>query len=145
MAAGTKPKPFLILTPHGVDHVVCLAQHLHRLGVRITARSYIGDWSRISSALYLQVMDRQSLLQAAVYEKSWRRLSRSTAIAERWDLVDESDLERVAAAKQRLREECPTRCVRVTLSEGVFRLGLHAFHSPDIDRWPFEFACLNML
>ena len=143
LASGGTANPFIILTPHGWNQASSLAAQLVQLGVRVVSRVPVRDWPRTATPLYLRRFDHDSLLQAAIYEESWKGVSPLQTCAERWDLADESDLVRVTAAKKHLRSAYPTLYIRATLPGASVPIGLHTFHSPDVDRWPVEFAYLR--
>lgn len=144
LATGGRRRPFLVVTPHGRDDALCLSEHLDILGVTVVERESIADWPVAATPLYLRRFDRRALVQAAVYEEAWRRVFDGDVTAERWDLRDEADLVRLALAKEKLRDACPTLHLRMALPEETLAIGLHAFHSPDLERWALESACLSV-
>ncbi len=122
-------RPFLVVTPLGLQTASAFDAALNGLGIVVTARQALGDWSHAATRLYARLDEAEAADRAARFEEHWRR-NFPADIAEVWMLRSMADHSSVVRAKPHLRRRFASIQLPLHPSDPVaFRL--HAFHVPD--------------
>ncbi len=109
-------RPFLVVTPLGLQTHSAFDAALDGLGIVVTARQALGDWSHAATRLYARLDEAEAADRAD--------------IAEVWMLRSMADHSSVVRAKPHLRRRFASIQLPLHPADPVaFRL--HAFHVPD--------------
>ena len=131
------PRPFLLVSPHGMDCRERLSALLAERCISIVQRVHIPNWPRASIAVYAKILSEEKLRVSLGYEALWNAIS-DIKDGERWDLAAPEDHLRLIEARSSLRFRLGMLRYRVQFpgvklhSPGQV-VRLQAFHVPDLE------------
>ena len=141
------PRPFLVVTPLGLEKKDELGRLIRTQGIQIARTRKIHDWAAISTPLYSRKKNGDRIIKASCYEAVWKELFKAGS-AEIWILNDVDDYRKLVKAKSDLRNAIGSQKFRVSLchqgQKQIITLNLHPFHVPDEDHLKREWNILAM-
>ncbi|MBI3829606.1 MAG: hypothetical protein HY291_08820 [Planctomycetes bacterium] len=137
------PKPFLVVTPLGMEHWELLARRLAEERIHVRECRRLPGWPEVSTPLYVRALDGERLFKAWVFEALWRMRYHS-GHAEVWFLAGLRDYRRLLKIKRALREEIAESLrTKIVTPGAIFHAHLHSIHAPEPADWRADLGWIS--